>query len=193
MVPRQKHNQFRAQIVAKGYTNPLHTMTYSLQVHHCLHTESASHKGIGVQLVSLHRRCQCCISTRSSNYNLAILQKARRHIMQRLNKALYSCTSPRKQWQDVPIAHIRKQNCLVYIITLCRRSPTHRSTEHQNTARSSVETHGQPHRKNNTSPEQEHNTQRQLRGHQHGRCRNCYMQPSRSVTYERRSRRRSTA
>ena len=60
-VPEPKHHEARARILAKGYTDPV--------THHDLLSASAplfcTRSCIGVQLVSLRRKCQCMIATRS--------------------------------------------------------------------------------------------------------------------------------
>ena len=57
-----KHNEVRARIVVKGYTEPVtdHNLLFS-STPLFLHAEDTSYNGIGVQLVSQHRRCHCCI------------------------------------------------------------------------------------------------------------------------------------
>ena len=68
-VLKQKHDEVRARIVAKGYTEPVtdHDLLFARQCTIVLHTENTSHNGTGVPLVGQRRRCQCCISTSSSN------------------------------------------------------------------------------------------------------------------------------
>ena len=62
-----QNNEARARIVAKGYTGPVadHDLLSASTRLFCI--LRVLHNGIGVELVSLRRRCECCISTCSSN------------------------------------------------------------------------------------------------------------------------------
>ena len=130
---KQKNNEVRAR---RTRHRPRPTLCKDETV---LYTESSSHNGIGVQLVSLYRRCECCMSICSSNLiqfgnetAAQVLQRRKQTQNVAIDKAIYGSRSLPKQWQD-HIAHIltvtlelvrcategnvyRSKDCVVYIM-----------------------------------------------------------------------------
>ena len=112
-VLKQKHNQVRARIVAKGYTEPVtdHDLLFASTPMFCI---------LGILLtmvlvynwsVSTGDVSVAFLNTEAISYNLVtrppheFYNDENRHIMRRLNKAIYGPRSSPKQWQD-HIAHI---------------------------------------------------------------------------------------
>ena len=125
--------------MAKGYTEPVTDHEPFWPALLFCTPRALFYNGVGVQLVTLCRRCECCISTCSSNLIQfgnetpphEVYNEENRHVVRRLNKAIYGLRSARKQWQD-HIAHIltvavelvrcatesnvyRSKGCLVYV------------------------------------------------------------------------------
>ena len=140
-VLKQKHNDVRARIVAKGYTEPVtdHDLLFASAPLFCilrilLTMALAYNWSVSAGDVSV-----TFLHAEAISYNLVMrpphefYNDDNRHIMWRLNKAIYGLRSSPKQWQD-HIAHIltvalglvrcttesnvyRSKDCQVYIMT----------------------------------------------------------------------------
>ena len=139
-VLKQKHNEVRARIVAKGYTEPVtdHDLLFASTPLSCILRILLTMELVYNWSVSRGDVSVAFLHAEAISYNLAMrpphkfYNDENRHIMWRLNKAIYGLRSSPKQWQD-HIAHIltvtlglvrcttesnvyRSKDCEVYIM-----------------------------------------------------------------------------
>ena len=141
-VLKQKHNEVRARIVAKGYTEPVtdHDLLFASTPLFCTLRILLTMALVYNWSVSAGDVSVAFLHAAAISYNLVTRpphefhNDENRHIMWRLNKAIYGIRSLPKQWQD-HIAHIltvrlelvrratesnvyRSKDCQVYITPL---------------------------------------------------------------------------